>query len=451
MVVPSAPQVQPMLAAAPLSGDRGWRVGWSIVGGIEVADFPQEEHAAGELLNNKQMLTGVEPIYVAGSLGFSPDGLFALLMQQQVFNAPIQLRALNLDFDRRSSALAQLKTAAELVREACRIAKVQTGGNQLNNAEKLSWFGSQEAPQADVLKRISGFVQNLAAGPVLQPKAIIIPPLRCAPAGSSGVDVQKDKCYLTLAINELFLSNARKWFVDYQPMVVFATTFVHGNATVTVPAVVGPSLLARPGQQLPQGLLLNDIEVAGPIPYRGGTLTISLLLYRLRHTNHARDLLQLVEGVSKAIGPTADLSMLLKVGGTLLDGLGSLLGLADTEAVMGQRFTLSPVGPGGMKTFYAALIGTGGGSVLPDDLSVDQGRLRSSNGSNVAQFTSADYVLYSLSAPVRRTDESTLPCLSLISASETRCVPRRRGQLENGEGYVLRRLAANDGVPRLDP
>lgn len=270
---------------------------------------------------------------------------------------------------------------------------------------------------ADLLSRISGFVQNLAAGPLQQPKAVTIPPAYCLPAGSSGNDISRDKCYLTLTVNELFLSEARKWWTDYQPMVVFATSFIQGGTTVTVPAVVGPSLLEQPGKKLPQGLLLNNIEVAGPIPYRGGNLTINVLLYRVQHTNHAKDLLKVVEGVSKAIGPAADLGMLTKVGGALMDGVGSLLALGDTEAIMGQRFTMSPVGPGGMKTFYSALIG-GGTKASPDGLSVDYGKLRSGVGKDAVEFTSDDYVLYSLSASPRRTDETTLPFYPLFQRAK---------------------------------
>jgi hypothetical protein len=270
---------------------------------------------------------------------------------------------------------------------------------------------------SDLLSQISGFFQDLAAAPLKQPKAVTVPPANCLPAGSSGTDINKDKSYLTLTVNELFLSEARRWWTQYQPMAVFATSFVQGGTTITVPAVVGPSLLEQPGKKLPQGLLLNDIEVAGPIPYRGGNLTISVLLYRVQHTNHAKDLLKVVEGVSNAIGPAADLGMLTKVGGALMDGLGSLLALGDTEPIMGQRFTMSPVGPGGMKTFYAALIGSGS-QVTPDSLSVDYGKLRSGVGQNTSEFTTDDYVLYSLSAPSRRTDESTLPFYPLFQRAK---------------------------------
>jgi hypothetical protein len=184
-----------------------------------------------------------------------------------------------------------------------------------------------------------------------------------------------------------------------------------------VPTVVGPSLAAGPGQQVPQGLIINDIEVAGPTPYRGGTLTINAVLYRVKHTDYARALLQVVEGVSMAIGPTANLAMLAKVGGPLLDGMESVLGLGGTEAVMGQRFTMSPVGPGGMKSFYAALIGPES-TTSPDDLSVDHGRLRVRNGAGTASFTAADYILYSLTVSARRTDERTLPFYPLFERAK---------------------------------
>jgi hypothetical protein len=258
-----------------------------------------------------------------------------------------------------------------------------------------------------LLDRITTFVETLACGPTLQPKSVIIAPERCKPDGCSGTTIAKDQCYLRLTINELFLSDARHAFVEYQPMLVSATSYIQGNEQITVPSVVGPSLLSRPLAELPQSLLLNDIDIAGPFPYRGGSLTISLVLYRIKHTNYARDLLHVVEGVSKAVGSAADLGLLSKVGGVLLDGVESLLGLRDTEPVMGQRFTMSPVGPGGMKSFYAALLHQSQSNL--GEFSVDTSRLRIRNGAAVQACSESDYVLYSLSSHGRRSDVSTLP------------------------------------------
>jgi hypothetical protein len=265
---------------------------------------------------------------------------------------------------------------------------------------------------SDLFERMTGFVQKVAAGPVPLPKAIVIPPGQCLPSGCAGSVIAKDKVYLNLTINELFLANSRKGWTKYQPMVLVTTTCLHGDRMITLPAVVAPSLLTQHRQELPQGLLLNDINVVGPIPYRGGSLTINVLLYRVKHSDYAREMLRLIEGLSKTIGPAADMSMLTKVGATLLDGLESLFGLGDTEPVMGQRFTMSPVGPGGFRTFYAALMGP---EAPPSDgFSVDYGRLRTTSGSGEMPFTAADYVLYSLSASEQRTDETMLPFYPLF-------------------------------------
>jgi hypothetical protein len=146
MVAPSAPQIQPMFAAAPLTGNYDWRVGWLTAGGLAIVDIPHAEQALSNLSLGDQMLTGVEPSYIVGSLSFSPDGLYALMMQQQSFNTPIRVRAFNLDRDSRRKALAaqERETPDALVREACRIARFQDGTNQLSGPERRLWIGSRE-------------------------------------------------------------------------------------------------------------------------------------------------------------------------------------------------------------------------------------------------------------------------------------------------------------------
>jgi hypothetical protein len=263
-----------------------------------------------------------------------------------------------------------------------------------------------------VFERLEGFVQNIAGGQIALPKVISIPPAQCFPTGSIGAEIRKDQAYFTVQINELFLQQARQWFVTYDPMVLITTTFVHGDKTISVPAVVGPSLIAQPGHPVPQGIVLHDTTVAGPYPYRGGPVAISVVLYRVRHKDHARALLKVVESVSKAIGPAADMGLLSKVGGSMLDGLEVLLSLGETEPIAGHRIELSPLRRGGFRSLFSALINTD--NVAIDTLRVEDGRLGIvSAGDTIIPYTSADYVLYSIESSDRRTDERTLPFYSL--------------------------------------
>ena len=266
---------------------------------------------------------------------------------------------------------------------------------------------------AGVLDRLQDFAGWLANGEIALPDVVAIPPARCLPAGSAGTDIGKDRDYFTVTINELFLSNARRGWAIYDPMVLVTTSFLYGDKRISVPSVVGPGLLARAGQRLPQGLVLQDTTVAGPYPYRGGPVAIALAFYRLRNQDYAQGLLQLVEGVSNAVGPAADIGILAKVGRPLLDGLNKLLGMGETEPIAGHRIELSPVKPGGFRTCFSALIDRDKDLSMPT-LRVDGGRLlTAADGGAARRYDEADYVLHSVSASNRRDDEATLPIYGL--------------------------------------
>lgn len=110
-------------------------------------DVKPGETEVVKLLNDKQMLTGVEPAYGLGSLSLSPDGSTALMVRQQTFGAQVYTRAFDLDFGARRARLSELKTIRALVDEACRVAKFQTGSNELDRDERQIWFGDKNVPQ----------------------------------------------------------------------------------------------------------------------------------------------------------------------------------------------------------------------------------------------------------------------------------------------------------------
>src|SRR5262249_14691034 len=117
-LVPAGGQVQTMFAAAPF-GKGGWRVCWPTPPGLALGDIARDSPTNTlPVQGERQLLTALEARYESGSLSFSPDGLFALVMQQRTSSAPIKVRAFDLDFDKRKGALAALKTIDDLVRKA---------------------------------------------------------------------------------------------------------------------------------------------------------------------------------------------------------------------------------------------------------------------------------------------------------------------------------------------
>lgn len=149
ITLPTSAQVQPMLAAAPLGGIPGWRVGWPTTSGLVIVDIMEAEPAERALRTRDTMLTGVPSTFVWGSLSLSPDATKVLLLQQQTFSGPIQVRAFDLDFDARRKQLEELTTREALVQEACKIAALQDGdgNNPPRIPDRSAWFPNGDAPQ----------------------------------------------------------------------------------------------------------------------------------------------------------------------------------------------------------------------------------------------------------------------------------------------------------------
>src|SRR5262247_200742 len=66
--------------------------------------------------------------------------------------------------------------------------------------------------------------------------------------------------YLDVVINELYLSETGRWFVEYSPMVFSAVGMQYGGSDSLVPFVVGPRQLLKglPANKLPPFLLIRD-------------------------------------------------------------------------------------------------------------------------------------------------------------------------------------------------
>jgi hypothetical protein len=154
MVTPRTQLASPMFAAAPRGADQGLRVGWLTRSGLTIADAsPSSDwslRSANPDTNSGPMLTGLQ----SGSLGsrvgilsLSPDGSFALVVAQQSFSSPAELRVFNLNFEVQEKKFAMLKATAALIQEACKAAKLKTGNNNLTPDELSEWLHNQYAEQ----------------------------------------------------------------------------------------------------------------------------------------------------------------------------------------------------------------------------------------------------------------------------------------------------------------
>ena len=192
--------------------------------------------------------------------------------------------------------------------------------------------------------------------------------------------------------------------------------------------MVGPSLVEKYGQKVPNGMIFANTRVAGLHPYRGGKLAFSLILCRVQRLNYATELLKLVESTASVVDFSTSLSTYSKIAGVVLDGLESLLGLGKTESLIGIRQEFDPSAGDEFKPGFFALI-----DQPESQLDVEQFWVREQQlvyGPSLATakpFREADYILYSLVQTSERQDETTLPFYPLYEkVKEAATIPNPR-------------------------
>jgi len=257
----------------------------------------------------------------------------------------------------------------------------------------------------DMQQYLSALPRSKSASATMQR----IPDGSVSPAATSGIVLGRDM-YFSLRVNQFGLSEDVEWFVKYDPMVVVMCSFLYGYERVTVPCVIGPDFIKNQLRTDPPrfGTTLTDICVTGPHPYRGGPIEISVCLYKVQRVNYAKSLLRIAEGLSQTL-LTSQLSTWLSAGGTLLDAIGSLLGLDETIYLTGHQTTLaySPLFP--LMSGYYCVATPSKDSENPPQLRVNQGRLFSFSLDRERPYAESDFILFSLEGLERRDDLYRFP------------------------------------------
>ncbi|MCZ6652182.1 MAG: hypothetical protein O7D91_04060 [Planctomycetota bacterium] len=226
--------------------------------------------------------------------------------------------------------------------------------------------------------------------------------------------IRPNEHYFAVRVNELFLTNSREWLRTYDPMVFVLTEFTYGSEHKKVPFLVGPSLL-KDLENLPQGMIFRNTRVAGLHPYRGGRFVHTVVLSRIKRGDFARDLLGLVEKVSGSLDFSSALGTYTKLSGVLLDGFEKILGLSDTEPLVGFRGEFDPGFEERFVPGYFALIDAQASDVDHDSLWVVDGALHyGPSEAELVPYRDTDFVLYSIGGTSRRTDDSVLPFYPLF-------------------------------------
>jgi len=269
------------------------------------------------------------------------------------------------------------------------------------------------------------------------PSKIAIPRDRVDGGKAIAGAFERDEHYFQIEVNEMFLTYKRKWFNEYDPMVLVISEFTYAKDRKSVPFVVGPSLIKaaveESGKKLPNGMLFTNTRVAGIHPYRGDGLTLSVVLYRLRVEDYLRKLMKVVETAAGALSFGTALGAYLKIGDVILEGIDSLFDLGAIDPIVGHRQEFKQ----GFEPGYFALIDMPEGQAANYKFWVRQDQLLAGDTLQDAQpFREADYVLYSISQMEDRDDLDLLPVYALWERVAQEATVNDNNYWRNAKSYM---------------
>jgi hypothetical protein len=218
--------------------------------------------------------------------------------------------------------------------------------------------------------------------------------------GSLDFAFRSDTHYFQVIINEMYLRRDRRWLTDIEPVVYVVSEFTYNLKAHISPFLVGPTLLKSRGipDNVADGTILRNTSVAGPYPYRGKGLTLTVVLCESKSDNVLRPLLRVVENTAEALGFSPLLAPYTKVANVLMSGFDALFNAGGVSPLVGLRDSYGPNFGTKFMPSYFALIDKE--NVSPDTLWVRENQLM--HGSSLKSskpYRDADFVLYSVGCP----------------------------------------------------
>ena len=260
--------------------------------------------------------------------------------------------------------------------------------------------------------------------------------------------------YFEVRAHELFLANNRVLWTTHDPVAVVAVAVSSTTARQSRSRVSSAPACLRlrrapagaPGEAR-HGTVLKDTLVAGPYPYRGGDVDVTVRLYAAERDNKARTLLRTAERLTGAIADPGGVATFEKTTEAVVSAIESMFGLTPMRYLAGARLA-ARTGTLPFRSGYVAVIVPPAAPL--ETLRVCDDRLCHDTGAGSASV--AGIRLRAVGRPrhgaARRREPS-----AVLPASQP-CVPRRgrwRGELAASQGLPDSGLSGNGRQPRRHP
>ena len=253
---------------------------------------------------------------------------------------------------------------------------------------------------------------NIQEAPTFVPTYIEFPPDRIDDKDIQDFEnIDPNRHYFMVTMNEMFLSYKRKWHMNFSPMVFSVCSFMYDGQIKEVPYIIGPSYLKKYEQRPPEGFVYLNTPIVGVHPWKGNTMSLSVILSRVRETNNVEKVLKVVENVANSLDFSTGLSHYINIGNVVLDGFESLMGLEETTPLLGINNNFGQAAGNEMRPGYYALINDDDSDT--DKFWVKDNRLYYGDSLESAELyqkteDASDFILFKVGVSTKRFDEAAL-------------------------------------------
>jgi hypothetical protein len=253
----------------------------------------------------------------------------------------------------------------------------------------------------------------------------------------SGEPIRADEAYVVVRLAGMYLGSSRVLWRKFSPLVHAFVGYGNGD---TQHAVAGPGQLQDLGEANLDRVMVLNVRLIGPVPYKGGELTLLAGLYSIPRGDAAAALLSTLSALSEFVGP--EVVTAAKIAGVVKAGVDSILNLGNSQLRLGVSDTF---GGGGndLRSGFHVGIGASQPRVPVDRLWFKDGYLLEGSSAVLAQpYLGTDYFVFQLERLERRVDWPGLPGLAEFE--------QRFGDILKGVGDVAAKRAELSAIwPRF--
>ena len=147
--------------------------------------------------------------------------------------------------------------------------------------------------------------------------------------------------YFRLWLDEMFLTDERRWFAEWHPAVHSAVTFSFGDQKdQIVTRIAGTSTLKDVDAAHLNRVVTQTLKLTELMPFNGGTIRINAALLAMKGSDDVRQLIDVLGEFSKKLA-VPQLSLALDVALPLAQGVSALVGATSGEMMAGVDKTLA--------------------------------------------------------------------------------------------------------------